>query len=57
MSRVGKKLIPMPKGVKVTVGDQVLVEGPKGKQSVPVPTGITFSEKDGVRTVLRVGED
>ena len=48
MSRVGKKLIPMPKGVKVTVGDQLTVEGPKGKQTVPVPKGITFSEKDGV---------
>ena len=57
MSRVGKKLIPMPKGVKVTVGDQVLVEGPKGKQTVPVPKGITFSEKDGVLTVMRDGED
>ena len=57
MSRVGKKLIPMPKGVKITVGDQVLVEGPKGKQTVPVPKGITFSEKDGVLTVMRDGED
>src|SRR5271154_6139825 len=57
MSRVGKKLIPMPKGVKVTVGDQLLVEGPKGKQTVPVPAGITFSQKDGVLTVLRDGED
>jgi large subunit ribosomal protein L6 len=57
MSRVGKKLIPMPKGVKVTVGDQLLVEGPKGKQTVPMPAGITFSQKDGVLTVLRDGED
>ncbi len=57
MSRVGKKLIPMPKGVKVTVGDQVTVEGPKGKQTVPVPKGITFSEKDGVLQVLRDGDD
>jgi ribosomal protein L6P/L9E len=31
MSRVGKKLIPMPKGVKIKVGDQLTVEGPKGK--------------------------
>jgi large subunit ribosomal protein L6 len=57
MSRVGKKLIPMPKGVKVTVGDQLTVEGPKGKQIVPVPKGITFSEKDGVLTVIRDGDD
>ena len=56
MSRVGKKLIPMPKGVKIKVGDQLTVEGPKGKQTVPVPKGITFSEKDGVLTVLRDGE-
>jgi len=57
MSRVGKKLIPMPKGVKITVGDQLTVEGPKGKQTVPVPRGITFSEKDGVLTVIRDGDD
>jgi large subunit ribosomal protein L6 len=31
MSRVGKKPIPLPKGVKVTVGGEMLVEGPKGK--------------------------
>ena len=57
MSRVGKKLIPMPKGVKITVGDQLTVEGPKGKQTVPVPKGITFAEKDGVLTVIRDGDD
>ena len=57
MSRVGKKLIPMPKGVKIKVGDQLTVEGPKGKQTVPVPKGITFSEKDAVLTVLRDGDD
>ena len=57
MSRVGKKLIPMPKGVKIKVGDQLTVEGPKGKQTVPVPKGITFSEKDGVLTVLRDGDN
>ena len=57
MSRVGKKLIPMPKGVKIKIGDQLTVEGPKGKQTVPVPKGITFSEKDGVLTVLRDGDD
>ena len=57
MSRVGKKLIPMPKGVKVTVGDQLTVEGPKGKQTVPVPAGITLSQKDGVAEFQRDGEN
>ncbi len=34
MSRIGKKPIPLPAGVKYTVeGNTVLVEGPKGKVS------------------------
>ena len=34
MSRIGKKPIPLPSGVKYTVqGNTVLVEGPKGKVS------------------------
>jgi large subunit ribosomal protein L6 len=57
MSRVGKKPIPLPKGVKLTVGDQLLVEGPKGKQTVPVPPGITITQKDGVVEILRDGDD
>jgi large subunit ribosomal protein L6 len=56
MSRVGKKPIPLPKGVKVTVGAELLVEGPKGKQSVPVPKGITFTQKDGVLELQRDGD-
>ena len=53
MSRVGKKLIPLPKGVKITVGKELLVEGPKGKQSVPIPSGITFKQDNGVLEVVR----
>jgi large subunit ribosomal protein L6 len=44
MSRVGRKPIQVPAGVKVQVGDQALkVEGPKGKLETPVPPGISFS--------------
>jgi large subunit ribosomal protein L6 len=57
MSRVGKKPIPLPKGVKLTIGEGLLVEGPKGKQTVPVPPGITVSQKDGVVEFQRDGED
>jgi large subunit ribosomal protein L6 len=57
MSRVGKKPIPLPKGVKITVGDQLLVEGPKGKQSVPVPAGITFRQENGILELQRASED
>ena len=57
MSRVGKKPIPLPIGVKVTVGDHLMVEGPKGKQTVPVPAGITITQKDGVMEIQRDGDD
>jgi large subunit ribosomal protein L6 len=30
MSRIGKKPIPLPSGVKVQIGDQLEVTGPKG---------------------------
>jgi large subunit ribosomal protein L6 len=54
MSRVGKKPIPLPKGVKLNIGDgELRVEGPKGKQTVPVPAGITLNQKDGVLELQR----
>src|SRR5205814_10608468 len=57
MSRVGDKPIPLPQGVKITISDQLLVEGPKGKQTVPVPPGITLIQKDGVLELQRDGQD
>jgi large subunit ribosomal protein L6 len=57
MSRVGKRPIPLPKGVKITIGEQLMVEGPKGKQTVPVPAGITVTQKDGVMQIQRDGDD
>jgi large subunit ribosomal protein L6 len=58
MSRVGKKLLPLPKGVKITAAEGHLnIEGPKGKQTVPVPAGITLSQKDGVAEFQRDGEN
>jgi large subunit ribosomal protein L6 len=50
MSRIGKKPIPMPVGVKYTVsenGNTVLVEGPKGKVTAMLPGGIKLVQKDG----------
>jgi large subunit ribosomal protein L6 len=47
MSRVGNKPIPLPKGVKITVGEEMLVEGPKGKLTVPIPKGIEPRQADG----------
>jgi large subunit ribosomal protein L6 len=49
MSRIGKKPIPLPKGVTVTIGpDAVEVQGPKGKLRQPLPPGIVFSQDQGV---------
>jgi large subunit ribosomal protein L6 len=54
MSRIGKKPITLPKGVKYTVQtNTVVVEGPKGKVSALIPQGITLSEKDGILHVER----
>jgi large subunit ribosomal protein L6 len=48
MSRVGRKVIVVPKEVKVSVSDDALsIQGPKGKLQTPVPPGITFVLKDG----------
>jgi large subunit ribosomal protein L6 len=43
MSRIGKKIIPIPKGVKIDVKpNAVEVQGPKGKLLQPLPPGIGF---------------
>jgi len=57
MSRVGKKPIPLPKGVKITVGDHLMVEGPKGKQTVPLPPGVTLRQENGVAEFHRDVDD
>jgi large subunit ribosomal protein L6 len=55
MSRIGKKPIPLPAGVKYTVnGNTVLVEGPKGKVSALIAPGISLV-KDG--NVLNIERD
>ena len=58
MSRIGRKPIPLPSGVKIAVaGGKVDVQGPKGKLSVPLPSGISFEQKDGVLTAVRASEE
>ena len=57
MSRIGKKPIPLPGGVKIKVGEQLEVTGPKGKLTVPIPQGITFEQADGKLEVKRAGDE
>ena len=54
MSRVGRKPIPVPEKVVVRLeGQAVHVEGPKGKLSFTLPTGVRAELKDKVVTVQR----
>ena len=58
MSRIGRKPIPVPAGVKInTTGGKVEVQGPKGKLSVLVPSRIRLEQKDGVLTAIRDNEE
>jgi len=53
MSRVGKKPIPVPANVKLTMGDTLVVEGPKGKLTVPIPQGIHLEQEAALLNVKR----
>jgi large subunit ribosomal protein L6 len=57
MSRIGKKLIPLPGGVKIHVGQELEVTGPKGKLMVPIPPGITFEQTAGKLEVKRDSDE
>jgi large subunit ribosomal protein L6 len=47
MSRIGRKPVVLPQGVKVHVAAECVdVQGPKGKLSVPLPAGIRVEQKD-----------
>src|SRR6201993_4799469 len=54
MSRIGKKPIPIPKGVTVKMeGNTVAVQGPKGKLDTALPRGIRVEQKDGNLVAIR----
>ena len=54
MSRVGKKPIPLPKGVSYTVeGNLITVKGPKGTVTNHLPGGVTLETEDGTLVVKR----
>jgi large subunit ribosomal protein L6 len=46
MSRVGNKLIPLPATVKFAIqAGMINFEGPKGKLSLPLPTGFSLTQE------------
>ena len=57
MSRIGKQPIPIPDGVKIQVdGSVVRAEGPKGKLTQPIPTGMTAA-LDNKQLLIKRGDD
>lgn len=58
MSRVGRKVINIPKDVKVSVTPKALqIQGPKGKLETPVPPGITFTVTGAELSCKRSGDE
>lgn len=58
MSRVGRKPIPIPKGITVKVdGDSFVAEGPKGNVRLPLLREIPVAIRDGQIEVSRTGEE
>jgi large subunit ribosomal protein L6 len=54
MSRIGRKPIPVPDGVTVTIEPElVTVKGPKGELSERINRDITVAQEDGTLTVAR----
>ncbi|MFN0086143.1 MAG: 50S ribosomal protein L6 [Blastocatellia bacterium] len=57
MSRVGKKIIEIPKDVTINIANgAVEVQGPKGSLTTPVPAGVTFKIEDGKLLAERESE-
>ena len=58
MSRIGKQPIAIPPKVKVEVkGQNISVEGPKGKLNWELPRRTSLKVQDGKIVVSRAGED
>jgi len=54
MSRIGKKLIPLPPKVEVKISERAVeVKGPKGRLQVEIPEGIRVEKQDGNLQVVR----
>jgi large subunit ribosomal protein L6 len=58
MSRIGRKPIALPKGVKLDItGERIEVTGPKGTLGIRIPEGIKFREENGNLLAERDSDD
>lgn len=57
MSRIGRRPIPVPKGVDVNMGEgQITIKGPKGTLTAPIHPDMILKIEDGTLTVDRPSE-
>ncbi len=57
MSRIGKKPIAIPQGVKVAIeGNVIKVQGPKGALETRIPAGVKVAQQDGHVVATRDGD-
>ena len=57
MSRIGKQPIPIPSGVEVKIGNDVVeVKGPKGALTTPVCSVLSYEVADGKVVITRLDE-
>ena len=58
MSRIGRKPVEVPSGVKMSLEGRLLkLEGPKGKLSWEIPEGIKIESAGGKATISRSSDD
>lgn len=58
MSRVGRKIIPLPKGVEIKQeGNTIRVKGPKGSLTSPVAPGISLVVEDNEAKLQRADDE
>jgi large subunit ribosomal protein L6 len=58
MSRIGKLPIPVPSGVDIAIdGQNITVNGPKGRLSHVLAEPITIAQEDGTLTVTRPDDE
>jgi large subunit ribosomal protein L6 len=58
MSRIGKKPVPLPQGVKYEIkGNTIVVQGPKGVVESHLPSGVKLETADGHINVIRESEN
>ena len=58
MSRIGRKILPLPKGVTLAQKPGLIsVKGPKGELTKAVPTGVSIKTEADKITVLRADDE